>query len=151
MLLKFKILIEFIIPNSISKFTFINFMIFIITNAIRFHFRKSWWFLWSGGTIWTLIYAKIFFIRKGHIGGIICQLMYLTVMGIMDSKHRHFGIFWTVIERPDCFVTIICSYCCLIVTMCIYVYMCVVVLYIVCVCTPAGKSGSANCLEVTNK
>jgi len=38
-----------------------------------------------------------FFIRKGRIGGIICRLMYLTVMDIMDSKCRHFSIFWTMI------------------------------------------------------
>ena len=37
-------------------------------------------------------YAEVFFVRKGCIGGTICQLMYLIVMGIMDLKCRHFGI-----------------------------------------------------------
>jgi len=34
-----------------------------------------------------------FFVVKVPIGGTICQLMGLTVMDIMDSERRRFGIF----------------------------------------------------------
>ena len=76
-------------------------------------------------------------------------------MGIVDSKHRHFGIFWMVIKSLDCFLMIIiCSfvvslYICM-YAMCIFMYA-VVVLYTVCVCPLAEKSGSVDCFEIINK
>jgi len=68
--------------------------------------------------------------------------MHLTVMGIMDSKCRHFSIFWTMIDRLDFFVTIICVVFCSIsvyVYVYLYVCMCVVVIYIVRMCVSSGR------------
>jgi len=61
--------------------------------------------------------------------------MYLTVMGIMDSKHRHFGIFWTVIGQLACFCNdyIMKLLLCFVVSLYMYAYVWLYFILYVCV------------------
>ena len=92
------------------------------------------------------------FVRRQHIGGIIYRLMYLTVMGIMVSKHRYFSTFWTVIQWPDCFVWLCLA---LVIVFCsisvLYVYMCVCGCASYCMRVPSGREERLSQLFRGNK